>query len=85
MRFLGWLKTQILVSDFTPKNEIALFEPLLEMGLRVSTHAHMKNLHLSVTKGRGNFVPNRSWKRYILLRCLTKVNSIVNKSEKSHN
>jgi hypothetical protein len=47
MRFLGWLKTQILVSDFTPKNEIALFEPLLEMGLRVSTHAHMKNLHLS--------------------------------------
>jgi len=41
------LKTQILVFDFLPKNEISLFEPRLELCLRVSTHTHIKNLHLS--------------------------------------
>ncbi|OKH31503.1 hypothetical protein FACHB389_21480 [Nostoc calcicola FACHB-389] len=45
--FLRWLRTQILISDFPPKNEISLFEPRLELCLRVSTHAQIKNLHLS--------------------------------------
>ncbi|MBD2509449.1 hypothetical protein H6G91_19475 [Nostoc muscorum FACHB-395] len=37
--FFRWLRTQILISDFPPKNEISLFEPRLELCLRVPTHA----------------------------------------------
>jgi hypothetical protein len=46
MEFLRWLTTQILVSDFPPKNEISLFEPRLSLCLRVPTHTQIKNLHL---------------------------------------
>ncbi len=40
--FFRWLRTQILISDFPPKNEISLFEPRLELCLRVPTHAQIK-------------------------------------------
>ncbi|WP_221645397.1 hypothetical protein, partial [Nostoc sp. UCD120] len=50
--FFRWLRTQILIFDFPPKNEILLFEPRLELCLRVPTHVQIKNLHLS-GKGQG--------------------------------